>query len=76
MCFVHDKDWTTWPAMMKTAVHISWLMLPTISALRGWPNAVGEEPRRCPRRMSWAAFFAFREVPSATMERHRLPSLA
>lgn len=20
MCFVHDKDWTTWPAMMKTVV--------------------------------------------------------
>lgn len=48
MCFVHDKDRTTWPAMMKTAVHISWPMLPTMSALRGWPNAVGEEPRRVP----------------------------
>lgn len=38
MCLVHDKDWTTWPAMMKTVVHISWSLLPTMSALRGWPN--------------------------------------
>lgn len=76
MCIVRDKDWITWPAMMKTAVHISWSMLPTMSVLRGWPKAVGEEPRRRPRRMSRLAFFAFQEVPSATMERHGFPSLA
>lgn len=32
--------------MMKTVVHISHSLLPTMSELRGWPNAVGEELRR------------------------------